>query len=253
MKRNARRMLPILRYSVPRLSVVTAVFLLQGTGVKAVCDIRASYLCYWDVATKFGLKPFTVVPDNKADYLTDFCSTPDDFPPKNMCEHLYSGCNQEEKIQFLTMEKGYTSLQNLTSNPKRCTSVGKFRDCVDFEAMGNCSGAEDTFPNENLEELKSKKKWLAVQLWFCVEHGLRRCSVNLVYHGSRIIYLFGIANAVIELNTPYYSEIPTAVSPSAIAKSTTVPTVVRKRSSFSGGYSLYASWVTYGRVVAFTG
>lgn len=235
--------------SVPRLLVFTAMFLLQGTSVEAVCDISGSFLCYWDVATKFGLKPFTVIPDNKTDYLADFCSTPDNFPQKNTCEHLYSGCNQEEKSQFLTMEKGYASLQNLTSNPMRCTSVGQLRDCVDFDVMRNCSETEEDYPNENLKELKSTKKWLAVQLWLCVEHGLTKCS--FLYHAVRILYVFRIAEAVIDLNTPYSSAIPRAQRPSTAEKTT--PPVVGTGSSSSGRYPLYASWVTYGRVVLFTG
>ncbi|XP_077544663.1 uncharacterized protein LOC144157771 [Haemaphysalis longicornis] len=243
-------MLPVVHYGVSRLLVLTATLLLQDFTAKADCDIRGSYSCYWDVASKLGLKHFTNVPENKTHYLADFCPPPGYFPEENICAQHYSGCTSEEKLQFQTMEEGYASLQNLTSNQRMCTAVGKLRECADFDVMRNCSDREEGIPDENFEELKSKKKWSAVQLWLCVEYGLRRC--NLVYHAGRTIYVYGIANAVIKLNTPYLSAIPRAASTTLPAK-TTPPPVVNTRSSFIGGYPLYASWVTYGHVVLVAG
>lgn len=228
--------------------------------MNADCDIRDSYECYWDIASKFGLKRFTQIPENVTYYLTDFCPPAGYFSQENICERHYSGCNQEEKSQFQTMEKGYASLQNLTSNQSRCKSVGAIRECVDFDVMRNCSDEEKELPNENLEELKSRKKWSAVQLWLCVDHGLSRC--NMLYHAGRALYIYRIAKAVIDLNTPYASEIPRAVNTMTPGK-TTVHLVGAKTpgkttaplgdigSIYGGRYPLYASWVTYGSVVIY--
>lgn len=186
---------------VASVALLTGFLLSQGSSENLHCDVKASYACFWGTSMKF-----TNVADDAEDFVIAACAVAEELPTENKCEALYVGCPEDAKRQFSTMEIGYESLQNITTDNRTCISRPHQSTCDDSSRMKNCSDTGITAAAATFEDRVYSRQRSAERFRTCMLNADMDCSHIL--RAGRALRLLRVINAVVDLNTPLNVTVP---------------------------------------------
>ncbi|XP_077495170.1 uncharacterized protein LOC144106280 isoform X2 [Amblyomma americanum] len=178
----------------------TTLVLVKGGDIEPECDLQLISSCYWEIADRIVIRPFMHVPENSKNYLKDFCrndAKSDELPVQPPCKKYYRSCSNQEKEMFTSMERGYTSIKNVTGASRECDSVTSLRTCLNLDEIRSCRRRLLSVEQGTFEMQAGVQKRNAQDIKLCLLTAANPCRHRP--NNASITHLENIADATIQL------------------------------------------------------
>ncbi|XP_077495169.1 uncharacterized protein LOC144106280 isoform X1 [Amblyomma americanum] len=144
-------------------------------------------ICHEDRIKSFFRILGPAVPDAKSDEL----------PVQPPCKKYYRSCSNQEKEMFTSMERGYTSIKNVTGASRECDSVTSLRTCLNLDEIRSCRRRLLSVEQGTFEMQAGVQKRNAQDIKLCLLTAANPCRHRP--NNASITHLENIADATIQL------------------------------------------------------